>query len=547
MNNSFMSHLKTVLKIAKWEYLFKIFTSVTIRGVLLIIPILFSEAINFVTNNDFNNAILLIIVSAFAAGLYRVFEGINQIAYYKLYNKLFSYYNEFAISKTNDNSLFSLSRFSPGQYTNIVITDVDIISGFFTAGVLRVVQIVEFFVIYVYFFFIDINIFIFAVLISIIMLFVAIKSGNKVQVLNEKRKQKLDDMTSSAYDYFGGIREIKSFNIFDKIYPSTEEKVKKYLKAHSKYNVKFNFNNHMFLFVFEICRLLSVVYGIFLVKDGIVEVGTLLVIYNYYQKIIDNFSTILTINVEYRNLKVSLTRFNKLVEFSKNKSSGIVIDRSSFVGNIEFSNVLYGFRANPMLKDTNFVVPANSITVLTGNDEAAQNGIFDLLLKLNRQHEGNITLDGIDINNIDDISYFRTISSVRRNTVFFDVSIKENFMMINQNFDRILEICKRIGLDEEIQKLNHGYDTVLNDNTPISQSTKELLVIARMLLTESRILLFDDLVKVLDDKVEKRLIDLLMELRVDHTILIVSHSKKIIDRADLILDVDDRNVRVISR
>lgn len=546
MTGSFWSEIKTVFRVAKWQYFLKFFTSIAIRGILLIIPLLFSEAINCVTQNKYNTAIMVLIVTMLMAGLYRFFEGFNQVAYYKLYNKLFSYYNGLAVKKTNDNSLFSLSRFTPGQYTNIVITDVDIISGFFTASVIRVVQVIEFFVIYVYFFFLDFNIFLVALIVSVIMLFVAIKSGSKVQSLNENRKHNLDELTSSLYNYFGGIKEIKSFNVFNKIYPNVEDKAKKYLNAHSKYNVRFNCNNHAFLFVFEVFRLISVIYGVFLVKEGNVEVGTLLLIYNYYQKIIDNFSTILTINVEYRNLKVSLLRFNKIVEFSKDKKEGLSVDKNFVEGSIEFSNVLYGFRSNPMLDKASFSVPANSIVVLSGKDEAAQNGIYDLLLKLNRQHEGVITVDGVDINEIDDDSYFDIISSVRRNHSFFDVSIKDNFLMINPDFDKVQDTCKKLGLDSEIQKLDKGYDTVITDTTPISQSTMALLVITRTLLDESRVLLFDDIINLLDDKTEKKLINLLLELRDNHTIMIISHSKKIIDKADIVLDVSDKKVTVAN-
>jgi ABC-type multidrug transport system fused ATPase/permease subunit len=188
---SFWSEIKVVWKNAKWQYFLKFFTSIAIRAILLIIPLLFSEAINLVTHNDYNKSIIILIITMIMAGLYRFFEGFNQVAYYKLYNKLFKYHNGLAVSKTNDNSLFSLSRFTPGQYTNIVTTDVDIISSFFTASVIRVVQVIEFLVIYVYFFSLDINIFIVTVIVSIIMLFIAIKSGKNVQVLNEKRKQSL--------------------------------------------------------------------------------------------------------------------------------------------------------------------------------------------------------------------------------------------------------------------------------------------------------------------------------------------------------------------
>ena len=88
------------------------------------------------------------------------------------------------------------------------------------------------------------------------MIITALKLGNKVRVYNEKRKYQLDKLTSTAYDYFGGIREIKSFNIFDKIFPIIRERRTEYLDANAKYNVRFNCNNSAILFVFELFFLL---------------------------------------------------------------------------------------------------------------------------------------------------------------------------------------------------------------------------------------------------------------------------------------------------
>ena len=525
MNNNFKGELKDVLKIAKWEFLLKTFTSVMIRGLLLIIPILLSEVINNVTKASYDDAVIISLIMMLVVGVYRFFEGYNQVVYYKLYRKLFNHYNNLALSKTKDNSLFSLSRFTPGQYANIVISDVDILSGFFSSGVIRIVQVVEFLVIYVYFFFLNFGIFVSAVFITICMLILSFRSCNKVQSLNEKRKQSLDSFTNSVYGYFGSVKEVKSYNIYENVFSLVDPKEKKYLDAHSKYNVQFNCINHGLLFVFEVFRLISVIYGIYLVKNGNLEVGTVLIIYNYYQKIIDNFSTILTMNVEYRNMKVSLGRFNKLVEYSKNKKSGLIVDKNEIDGKISFNSVLYGFRDNPTLNRASIDINPNSITVLTGKDEAGKNGIFDLLLRLNRQHEGSITIDEMNLDEIDDDSYYSMITSVRRNSVLFDVSIKDNFTMINPNFDRVVELCKELGLDEEISKLPKGYDTIIDNNTCIDQSTRELIVIARMLLKESKILLFDDLINVLDDKKEKKLLTILNDIKVDHTIVIISNSK----------------------
>ena len=547
MKSSFKSELKTVLKVAKWEFALKTFTSIILRGVLLVIPILFSAAVNYVTVKNSDMALIMLIISIILAGVYRFFEGFNQVAYYKLYNKIFKYYNDQAIITTKDNSVFSLSRFSPGQYTNMVISDVDIISSFFTASVIRIVQLVEFIIIFVYFFFLDIYVFLFTLFITIVMLLVSKKLGNTIQKYNEKRKENLDKVTSSAYDYFGGIKEIKSFDIFDKIYPSIAEKRKNYLVANEKYNVGFNCNNSAILFVFELTRLLAVIYISLKAVSGYVDVGVVLLIYNYYQKIIDNFTIILTLNVEYRNFNVSLQRFNHIREYSNKNKNNLILDKENVNGEIEFNNVLYGFRDNPILNHISFKVPSNSITILTGGNETVQVGIFDLLLRLNRQHEGTITLDNHEIGDISDSSYFSLISSVRRETMFFDVSIKENFTMINPDFDKVVEICKLVGLDEEIMKLEKGYSTIIDENTPLSMSSKKLLVIVRMLLKESKVLLFDDVINFLDEKHEKRLMDLLMEMKKNHTILIVTHSKRIIDRADLVLDMSNSNVKVIGK
>ena len=114
MKNNFKSELKTVLKVAKKEFILKTFISIMMRGTLLAIPILFSAAVNYITAGNKEMTILMLVISIIVAGMYRFFEGYNQVSYYKLYRKIFSYYNDEAIRLTKDNSLFSLSRFSPG-------------------------------------------------------------------------------------------------------------------------------------------------------------------------------------------------------------------------------------------------------------------------------------------------------------------------------------------------------------------------------------------------------------------------------------------------
>lgn len=542
MKGMFLKELKKALKIAPFQYIILITTSIIIRGLLLIIPVIFSYAINYITVKNYNTAIVLLLSLLVITLVYRIFEGLYIVAYYKLYNKLYANYTKLALSKTADNSLFSLSRFSAGEYANITITDIDVISTFLTTGVIRVIQIIEFLVIYVYFFSLDIIIFIPAVLLSIIMIFVAIKYGNILQKVNEKRKDSLDKMTAGIYGFFNNIREVKSYHLFEKESKKGYSGIDDYLKKNSKYSIHYNISNHLFLYVFEFFRILSVLYGLFLVQKGEFEVGTLLIIYNYYQKIIDNFTSILTTNVDYRNVRVSLDRFNKLIEYSKEKQDGLELKNTDIKGSISIDNILYGFKDNPMLKNASMHIKENSITVITGRDEAAQNGIYDLLLKLNRQHEGKIMIDDYDINDIDDDSYYKLISCARRQSNLFETSIKNNLIIINNDFDEVLNITKKIGLDEKINKLQKGYNTVLNDTTPISQNTRMLLLITRCLLKNAKIILLDDIMDSLNKESEKKVLDILEKLKEDHTIVIISDSNDIISRADQVITINNKTI-----
>ena len=542
MKGIFRKELKRALNIAPWRYMILILIAIVIRALLLIIPVIFSNSIDYITVKNYDAAIMLLVFLLGIVFVYRMFESFYISAYYKLYNKLYDFYNRLALDKTVHNSLFSLSRFSSGEYANIAITDVDVICTFFTTGVIRVIQIIEFLVIYVYFYSLDMVIFSSAVVLSALMIFLAVRYGRRLQKLNEKRKDSLDGMTAGIYGFFNNIKEIKSYHLFDLINSKGRKEVDSYLEKNAKYSVHYNVSNHVFLYVFEAFRLLSVLYGLFLVKQGHFAVGTLLIIYNYYQKIIDNFTSILTTNLDYRNVIVSLNRFYRLVEYSKKEKDGKMLEKSDIQGSIHLDKILYGFRDNPTLKNASIDIPENAITVLSGRDDAAQNGIYDLLLKLNQQHEGLIQIDQYDINEIDDDCYYKIISCARRQSNLFEISIKSNLMAINDNFDEVLAISKIIGLHDKIMKLKDGYDTVLTDTTPISQNTRMLLIITRCLLKKAKIILLDDIVDSLDKEHEKLVLDILDELKKDHTIVIISNSSEVIARADQEFDISDKKI-----
>ena len=100
-----------------------------------------------------------------------------------------------------------------------------------------------------------------------------------------------------------------------------------------------------------------------------------------------------------------------------------------------------------------------------------------------------------------------------------------------------VDICTKIGLDEYIKNLDKGYDTKL-DEPNINSIIKQLLSIARILIKNSKIMLFDESIDILDIKTRKKIISLLKGLSRDHTIIISTHDNDIVDMADNIINLD---------
>ena len=174
--------------------------------------------------------------------------------------------------------------------------------------------------------------------------------------------------------------------------------------------------------------------------------------------------------------------------------------------------------------------------------------IFELLLKLNRQHEGNIMVDDNEISEINDESYYKLVSYARANPIFFDCSIKENLMLVEPDFTRVEKVCKMVKVHDDILKLKDGYDTIIGtDCTVLSATTKSLLSIARVILKDSRILLFDEIIDSLDKTNKKNILKVLETLSENHTIMIITRDKGILKLSDEIVLIDQGRVEAVGR
>ena len=537
---------KIALKKAKKEFIHKSILTFVARALLMAIPFIFGLAVGHISEGNFNDAFIMTILLVVVFVLFRFSNVANIHFWHRLFNKLYQDLTEIGLQNTHDNSLFSLSRIDAGEYLNIMHNDISVICEFYCSLPVRVFRVIEYFVILVFFFFTNVIFGAAGVIVSMLAFGVLLLSSKQIQQLNKNRTFALDHRNGILNEILLCIKEIKSFNIFPPIKSRAMESSNQFVDVWLKQRVVEESYRAGINLLIEIFRLGMFIFGIYLISQGQMEVGLSVVIYNYYGQLIDNFSDFTTINISYRSLKVSENRFNKILEYSNHlNDDGLQI--TSCKGNVTFQNILYGYKHAPTLDDVSFDIQAGDITCIVGEVDSGKSGIIDLLLKLNRQHEGDILIDDINFNEINADEYHALIASASSESSLFNVSIKENLSIIENDFAKIIEVCKALDIHEDIVKLEASYETIFYSNAPnIDQKTKILLGIARVLLKNSKILIFDEVFSLLNKKSAEGIMELLKKLKKDHTIIIFTKEDYILEQSDKVIVIDQNKVASIG-
>lgn len=141
------------------------------------------------------------------------------------------------------------------------------------------------------------------------MVIIIIYFGGKIEIENKNRKDNLDYKTINIHNIYDILKENKRVKKEDNGFIKSTIR---YLKSNAKFNLFVNGMIYLVLSFLELCRYGIIVYAIYLVREGRMEIGTVLLIYSYYAKIITNFEVLGTINAEYQSVKVSVNRLKRI-------------------------------------------------------------------------------------------------------------------------------------------------------------------------------------------------------------------------------------------
>lgn len=173
--------------------------------------------------------------------------------------------------------------------------------------------------------------------------------------------------------------------------------------------------------------------------------------------------------------------------------------------------------------------------------------IFNLLLKLISVQKGEIFIDDINIYEYSLDTFNSIVTVVNQKTFIFNMSIRDNLSLIDANKKRQIEVCKKVGIHDFIMSLPKGYNTILKDDaTNISGGQKQLLSLARALLSNTKIILLDEVTSSLDPNTREQIIKLLEELKFNHTLIVITHEMELMKIADRIIVLENKHLKIFN-
>ena len=393
-------------------------------------------------------------------------------------------------------------------------------------------------------FFINKNVFLFVIVMTFIIYLI---ESRRVKILNERDKE-FRKMNENVSGFVGelvrGVRDIKMLGAED----SFMDELHLRIVDLNKFRYKMMSTNRNYSFIrgtyYDLFNTTLIFFLVYLIYTGELLIASGLIINNYMNRVISivNYFSILLEKLKSFNLS-SVRIFNIIdsEEFKKEKFGDTHLD--NIKGNFEFKNVKFGYnKDNVILKDINFKVNSRETVGFVGKSGAGKSTIFSLLCKMYDIDDGSITIDGVNINELDKSSIRDNITIINQNPYIFNLSIRDNLKLVKKDLtdEEMYDACKLACLDEFINGLEDGYDTIIGEGgVNLSGGQRQRLAIARALVQKTEIILFDEATSALDNETQESIQDAIKNLKNDYTILIIAHRLSTIINCDRIIVLND--------
>lgn len=214
-------------------------------------------------------------------------------------------------------------------------------------------------------------------------------------------------------------------------------------------------------------------------------------------------------------------------------------------GEVEFKHVKFGYvPEKTIINDFSAKVNAGQKVAIVGPTGAGKTTIVNLLMRFYELNGGEISLDGVAIDQVPRENVHEQFGMVLQDTWLFEGTIKENIVYSKEGVtdEQVIEACKTVGLHHFIKTLPEGYDTILNDKASLSEGQKQLVTIARAMIQNAPLLILDEATSSVDTRTERIVQKAMDTLTEGRTSFVIAHRLSTIKNADLILVMKDGDI-----
>lgn len=378
-------------------------------------------------------------------------------------------------------------------------------------------------------------------------IYIAIKRSKVVRPLFRKRSAKLAELNGFSEEMLSGIKTIKAYGrekeIIEKFSNKNIDAVDAYYNADyygSLIGPSVNFINNL-------ATVLISGGGAFLYVYNLISTGDISAFLLYARRFFGPINEYANIMGEIQSALAAAERVFRLLDSpSEPDDDPSCLELKDVLGNVEFKNVCFGYEKNQtIINNVSFKVSLGQNIAIVGPTGAGKTTLVNLMMRFYDPQSGEIKLDNKNIKKYTRKSLRLAYNMVLQDTWLFEGTIKENIAYGKENatFEEIKLAAKKANIADYIESLPKKYDTLISDGgVNLSKGQKQLLTIARAMLSNAKILILDEATSNVDTRTEILIRDAMDKLMQGKTCFIIAHRLTTIKNADLILVVKDGDI-----
>ena len=376
---------------------------------------------------------------------------------------------------------------------------------------------------------------------------VTVQRTRVMRPLFRKRSGKLGELNGYSEEMLSGVRTIKGYGREDEIADRYEQRNESAAQAYydadyygSKIGPTVNFINNL-------STVFISVFGGFLFLRGRMSLGYVSAFLQYSRKFTGPINEFANIYSEIQSALAAAERLFGILDEEPEKDGEDLLPVPEKVrGEVEFRDVCFGYEAGkPILKDVSFCAGAGKTVAIVGPTGAGKTTIVNLLMRFYDADEGEILLDGTETRRYSRSGLRGLFTMVLQDTWLFEGTVRENIAYGCEDVtdDAIEAAARAANVHDFILSLPEGYDTRITDGgSNLSKGQKQLLTIARAMVSRARVLILDEATSNVDTRTEILVQGATQKLMEGKTCFVIAHRLSTIVNADLILVVREGNV-----